>query len=65
VVKIDVEGAEVEVLRGMDSTLANDRPIIVFEARERTLGECRKILSNHGYGVEQLKDGNYFAEPEV
>jgi FkbM family methyltransferase len=31
-VKIDVEGAEVEVIRGMSETLRTDRPLLVIEA---------------------------------
>lgn len=31
VVKIDVEGAEIEVLRGMESTLAIHRPVVIYE----------------------------------
>ena len=64
IVKIDVEGAEVEVLRGMEQILERDKPTIVFEARERTVDDCRKILSRHGYRVQRMKDGNYLAESE-
>jgi FkbM family methyltransferase len=37
-IKIDVEGAELDVLRGSLSTLTRNRPIIMFESgRQRTV----------------------------
>jgi FkbM family methyltransferase len=62
-VKVDVEGSEVEVLRGMKDTMARDRPVIVFEARAKTIGACREVLLNKRYKIKLLKDGNYLAEP--
>jgi len=55
-VKIDVEGAEVEVIRGMSEVLRTDRPLIVVEAEDSTLARFdRRIediftaLGNYGY----------------
>jgi FkbM family methyltransferase len=49
-VKIDVEGHEVAVLRGMHTLLANDRPYVYYENIEQ--GEFREsyvLLVEHGY----------------
>jgi FkbM family methyltransferase len=54
--KIDVEGAEVEVLRGMGETLARDRPALIVEAQDATLArsgyrleDIFSLLDSHGY----------------
>jgi hypothetical protein len=54
--KIDVEGAEVEVLRGMGETLARDRPALIVEAQDATLArsgyrleDIFSVLDGHGY----------------
>lgn len=44
-IKIDVEGAEAEVLRGAMYTLKNTE-YIIFEARKETLNECIELLSD-------------------
>lgn len=54
-VKIDVEGAESEVLKGMDYILKNKKPKVIFEAWDDDyLEACKKILENYGYGIEHL-----------
>ena len=55
-VKIDVEGHENSVLRGMQRFLSEKRPrLIMFEYLERTnLTETLKILENAGYRVFEL-----------
>jgi FkbM family methyltransferase len=76
-VKIDVEGAELEVLEGMSATIQNYRPVIVFEiddgdleAFTRKQAGCEAFLVNNGYQVSRLEDsyqgsewmvGHYFA----
>ena len=62
-IKMDVEGAEVEVLRGMESTIQTEKPTVVFEARDETIAECRGFFSRYGYRVERLRDGNFLAAP--
>jgi FkbM family methyltransferase len=58
VVKIDVEGAELEVLRGGEHVLASARPLLIFEHVPSTAavygassGELWALLEHHGYEV--------------
>lgn len=61
IVKIDVEGAEMDVLKGMERTLSDHAPAIVLELDDATesrchskADECRIFLEDHGYRVENL-----------
>lgn len=61
-VKIDVEGAEPEVLRGMETTLARAAPIVVCELDDPTdegaatkVDRVRQILERHRYRIEELE----------
>ena len=68
IVKIDVEGAEKEVLLGMKETVAASKNIeILFEAwNEDYLTECRKILQGYGLTVDNNKiDDNMFRAKKV
>lgn len=63
VVKVDVEGAEQDVLLGMRAVLAEHRPSLVLEFDgptvedvERKLVACKEILQEFGYAVEPLPD---------
>jgi len=52
--KIDVEGAELDVLRGAERILRNDGPLLVFECENRHLlhgdvGDVFAFLENLGY----------------
>lgn len=52
-VKIDVEGAEAEVLRGSEWLLAECRPALVIETHALESEEdCLRILRAHGYAPE-------------
>jgi len=67
-VKIDVEGHENSVLRGMSGFLASDRPrLIMFEYLQRTnLAETLELFSRVGYRVMELKAGvPVWATPQV
>jgi len=73
-IKIDVEGAEVRVLRGMQQLLAStDRPPIVLEVSEGSLlklgsskEELFEIASAHGYTTREISKHrkSIFAGPE-
>lgn len=55
VMKIDVEGAELEVLRGARTTLGQSRPVLFLEAQSAALEEaCRAELTSLGYKVSCL-----------
>lgn len=57
-VKIDVEGAEIEVLAGARRTLAEHLPVVVVEIHGDREGQVRQILSEIGYAsIERLEDG--------
>jgi hypothetical protein len=63
VVKIDVEGAEMEVLRGMSKTCAVHRPAIVCEIDAGVMEDfqakheaCAGFLRELGYQVRDLDD---------
>ncbi len=52
VMKIDVEGAEVEVLLGAKKTLQTNRPILFIEAHSEALAkECTRLVEGLGYVV--------------
>jgi FkbM family methyltransferase len=62
-VKIDVEGAELGVLEGMERTAARHRPVILYEIDDAEPGPlqrkhaaCERWLVAHGYRVEVLPD---------
>ena len=50
-IKIDVEGAEVEVLEGAKSIFSEARPIFYFEAGSSTADRCDQIFASAGYKV--------------
>lgn len=61
IVKIDVEGAEMDVLRGMEQVLRTCAPIVVVElddetaaACEKKVSLCRTFLRDLGYRSELL-----------
>ena len=59
--KIDVEGAEFNVLKGASEVL-KQHPKIVFEsADKRSLAKCMKMLYSFGYKINQIDEVNFFA----
>lgn len=53
--KIDVEGAELDVLRGAARTMAKQRPRVFLEAHSRDLEQaCRREFSQLGYRIRRL-----------
>jgi FkbM family methyltransferase len=53
VLKLDIEGAEVRALRGMEETMRRHRPRIVCEIHT-TLDDVVTLLEQHGYAVDVL-----------
>jgi FkbM family methyltransferase len=57
-VKIDVEGFELNVLRGAENTLSQFKPTIILEYDERRHGEqsdsIKELLRRHGYHTYQF-----------
>ncbi len=72
VVKIDVEGAEGRVLRGMRQLLARHRPILIAEFAPRDLGRVSGIepgtyldeLRALGYAIHVLGDDGCLSDPQ-
>ncbi len=56
ILKIDVEGAELAVLKGASELLARDLPITVFECASRRLHECIPTFDDAGLRVSFLDD---------
>jgi len=51
-IKIDVEGAEIEVLRGASRILDDIRPAVIFESNDHTLrAQLYDLLVSHNYGI--------------
>ena len=47
-IKVDVEGVELEVLRGMTETIGACHPMLMLEYNDQTQ-ECRNLLTEYGY----------------
>jgi len=61
-IKIDVEGAEADVLKGAINTLKKYHPRIIFEAwNENYLKKCKNILDKFGYDIKKIAPNNYLA----
>lgn len=56
-VKIDVEGLELDVLRGMVQTISNHRPDIFVELHGVSERGVVEMLLAHNYQVRQVEDG--------
>jgi FkbM family methyltransferase len=53
VVKIDVEGSELDVIAGMSRTLSEHRPVLIVEMHDHNAEFCETVRG-HGYDVENL-----------
>jgi FkbM family methyltransferase len=56
VIKIDVEGAELGVLRGAEATLRKHHPAVLIEAHSAALSKgCESLLGDLGYSILQME----------
>jgi FkbM family methyltransferase len=53
VIKIDVEGSEIEVLKGMSNLLSQRRPIIIAEMHDKNAEFCR-VMAEYRYDTTNL-----------
>ena len=65
IIKIDVEGFEINVFRGLKQTLMKHHPTIIFEhapykLKERNLvhDEVKRFLESLGYAIYRLSDNS-------
>jgi FkbM family methyltransferase len=58
-IKIDVEGAEIQVLKGAVNMITKFRPLIVIEVRNRNIDEFKQMMENLKYSCEKLLKGSY------
>lgn len=64
-IKIDVEGHELEVLKGAQQTLANSRPIIIIEIWNNENKQSRiDYLKDLNYSVTNIHGHDYLAIPK-
>ena len=62
-IKIDVEGAESDVLKGAVATVKKFRPKIIFESEsEENVNFYRSVLGPIGYRIKKIDEHNYYAE---
>jgi hypothetical protein len=56
-IKIDVEGGELEVLRGARQVLSQAGPVVICEARKGELWETmQQLMRRHGYAAQVLHE---------
>ena len=60
-IKIDVEGAEVEVLEGALKTLKKYKPNIICEIKEDNFSKVKQILNHLGYKLKKIDGENHYA----
>jgi FkbM family methyltransferase len=60
-VKVDVEGAEVDVLRGAQATIRSHRPAFIVSTHgRRSHRECSSFLERLGYALTELPHDGHF-----
>jgi FkbM family methyltransferase len=67
-IKIDVEGAELEVLQGAQKMLSRDRPKIILEVRPNQQKAVKLFASSNNYGIIEIlseRDWAYWFLPRL
>jgi len=65
-IKMDIEGGEVDALRGGQHLLAIHRPHLVIEVHSRELeAGCRELLGSYGYKIIRVDPRRWLAEERV
>lgn len=69
-VKMDIQGAEVQALRGMSNLLRKDKPVMLIEFSEESLKEFNSsteellaVTRELGYKPDSMHDGNMLFRP--
>lgn len=55
-IKIDVEGHEVAVIKGAEETIRSSHPVLVIETGKSNLVTLRPILAEWGYDIEKIEN---------
>jgi FkbM family methyltransferase len=69
-IKLDVEGMEINVLRGLERTIKRCRPRIFVEVDDRNIDPFKTWMSRHAYSVAQAhrrnpRNENFMILPDV
>jgi len=64
IIKIDVEGAGLSVIKGALKTISKDKPIIFFEVHDELEGQALEVLRALGYDLV-TRDGRVIAIPQI
>jgi FkbM family methyltransferase len=59
-IKIDVEGAEYEVLQGLEETLDRFKPRLLVEVWQKNQFKVENLLSKHNYVMRRASEGGTF-----
>ena len=54
--KVDVEGHEVELLNGATQTIRRNRPVVLIEVKDRNRSAVSDYFRDRGYVERRLKD---------
>jgi len=70
-IKIDVEGAEYEVLRGLENTLKEYKPKLIVEVKKKNLERIKKFMTQVNYNITPIcpsdweKEVYLYCHPQV
>lgn len=62
-IKIDVEGAEYEVLCGLEETISECKPKIVMEVFHQNVEKVKAFMKEHEYGLIRISPLYFFCIP--